>query len=138
MLRKASVTERALKTIQKPEHPGGHKVTHGCKNEAQPNAAKKPRRKLSVRQQAAILLSEIARLRFRREQHGIELNLDKWLFVVCHTLAPLKERNGGLDLCHLHDFQRHHALSFDNDDAVAMIHKVCDYRERYSEVAPII
>jgi hypothetical protein len=97
----------------------------------QPDAEKKPRRKLSVRQRAAILLGEIARLRLRREQYGIELNLDKWLFVVCHTLARLKERNGGLDLYHLHDFQRHCALSFDDDDAVAMIHKVCDYRERH-------
>jgi hypothetical protein len=78
-----SVTERALQTIQKPEHPSGRKVTHGCKNEARPDAEKKPRRKLSVRQQAAIRLAELIRLQDLRDQCGIETDLNKWLFVVC-------------------------------------------------------
>jgi hypothetical protein len=47
------------------------------------------------------------------------------------TLAPLKERDGGLDLYHLHNFQRCCPVSFDDDDAVAMIHRICDYREQH-------
>jgi hypothetical protein len=96
-----------------------------------PQNKQKPKRTLSFRQRAAIRLCELIRLRCWRECHGTELKPDKWLFVICHTLAPLKERDGGLDLYHLHDFQERHSLSFDNDDAVATIHRVCDYREKH-------
>jgi hypothetical protein len=71
------------------------------------------------------------RLLHWRERSGIERDQNKWLFVLCHTLAPLKDRDGGLDLYHLHAFQRRCPLPFDDDDAVEMIHKVCNYRARH-------
>jgi ProP effector len=96
-----------------------------------PKHNEKPKRKLSVRQYAAIRLSELRKLQRHRAQHGIELQLDNWLFVICHTLAPLKEQDGGLDLFHLRDLWRPCPLPFDDDDAVEMIHKVCDYRAQH-------
>jgi hypothetical protein len=96
-----------------------------------PKRDEKPKRKLSVRQHAAMRLGEIVRLRHWRKKYRTESDLNKWLFVVCHTLAPLKERKGGLDLYHLHDFLKHCPLSFDDDDAVKMIHKACEYRAEH-------
>ena len=106
----------------------------GCLTEHKADKSKdnkKPKRRLSFRQRSALRLGEIVRLKHWREKYGIVLDLEKWLFVVCHTLAPLKERDGGLDLLHLHDFQKRHSLYFDDDDAVEMIHKVCDYRKKH-------
>jgi len=89
---------------------------------------KKKKRQLSERQYASIRLSELIRLSKLRHDCGTEIDADAWLFVICHTLAPLKERDGGLDLYHLRDFQRNCPLAFNADDAATMMHKVCDYR----------
>jgi hypothetical protein len=130
---RGSVTERALQTVQRRAE---RQLNGVCSPAKAGTDRSKPRRKFSVRQHAAILLNELRRLLVWRAQHGIAIDHDKWLFVVCHTLAPLKERNGGLDLHHLHDFKErcpHRPLSFDDDDAVAMIHKVCDYRAEHPD-----
>jgi hypothetical protein len=89
----------------------------------------KPKRKLSPRQWASIRLAELIRLQQGRKRYGIEIDQNAWLFVVCHTLAPLRERDGGLDLYHLNEFTNRHNMSLgDNAAAVKTIHNVCDYR----------
>jgi hypothetical protein len=89
-----------------------------------------PKRGLTIRQEAAIRLGEIARLHHWRTKYGVEIDQNKWLFVICHTLAPLKEREGGLDLFHVNEFLRRHRMPLRDDDAkVKTIHNVCDYRK---------
>jgi hypothetical protein len=87
---------------------------------------------LSPRQHAAIRLTELIRSHRWRQQYNVEIKPDAWLFVVCHALAPLKEREGGLDLFHLQEFANRHSMSLPDDDAmVATIHEVCDYRTKH-------
>jgi hypothetical protein len=87
---------------------------------------------LSPRQHAAIRLNELIRSHRWRKQYNVEIKPDAWLFVICHALAPLKEREGGLDLVHLKEFVNRHSMSLPDDDAmVATIHAVCDYRARH-------
>ena len=86
------------------------------------------KRKLSVRQYAAIRLGELIRFRKWLEKYGVEIEAKDWLFVICHTLAPLKERDGGLDFYHLEVCAAADGLISSDDEALAMIHKVCDYR----------
>jgi hypothetical protein len=69
--------------------------------------SRKSKRGLTVRQEAAIRLGEIARLIRWRMKYGVEIDQNKCLFVICHTLAPLKEREGGLDFFHVNEFLRH-------------------------------
>jgi hypothetical protein len=87
---------------------------------------------LSPRQHAAIRLNELIRSYRWRKQYNVEIKPDAWLFVICHALAPLKEREGGLDLVHLKEFASRHEMSLPDDDAtVPVIHNVCDYRARH-------
>jgi hypothetical protein len=85
------------------------------------------KRKLSTRQYAAIRLQELIRFREWLEKYGVVITVKDWLFVICHTLAPLKERDGGLDFYHLETCAAAAGIGTE-DEAVAMIHKVCDYR----------
>jgi hypothetical protein len=99
---------------------------------ARSRANRKPKRGLTVRQEAAIRLGEIIRLYRWRTKYGIEIDRNAWLFVICHTLAPLKEREGGLDLFHFNEFLRRHRMPFRDDDAtVKTIHNVCNYRKAH-------
>lgn len=87
---------------------------------------------LSPRQHAAIRLTELIRSHHWRTQYNVEIKPDAWLFVTCHALAPLKEREGGLDLFHLKEFANRHNMALPDDDAmVATIHEVCGYRARH-------
>jgi hypothetical protein len=87
---------------------------------------------LSPRQHAAIRLSELIRSHNWRTQYHVEIKPEAWLFVICHALAPLKEREGGLDLVHLKEFMnRHNMALLDDDKMVLAIHNVCDYRARH-------
>ena len=71
---------------------------------------------LSPRQHAAIRLNELIRSYKWRRQYKVEIKPGAWLFVICHALAPLKEREGGLDLVHLKEFiNRHNMALFDDD-----------------------
>jgi hypothetical protein len=87
---------------------------------------------LSPRQHAAIRLNELIRSYKWRKQYKVEIKPGAWLFVICHALAPLKEREGALDLVHLKEFMnRHNMALLDDDKMVLAIHNVCDYRTRY-------
>jgi hypothetical protein len=87
---------------------------------------------LSPRQHAAIRLNELIRSHNWRKQYNVEIKPDAWLFVICHALAPLKEREGGLDLVHVKEFAKRHGMSLPDDDAMVLaIHNVCDYRARH-------
>jgi hypothetical protein len=87
---------------------------------------------LSPRQHAAIRLTELIKSHRWRTRYKVEIKPDAWLFVICHALAPLKEREGGLDLLHLKEFANRHGMSFPDDDAMVLaIHNVCDYRARH-------
>lgn len=91
-------------------------------------------RKLSPRQYAAIRLCELVALARCRSWLGVETDARNWFFVACHTLAPLKEREGGLDIEHVRDLMRACQMIADENDldaAAVIIHKVCRFRKAH-------
>jgi hypothetical protein len=106
---------------------------HDVARRAPARKSERPRskRKPNHLQFAAIRLCELIALASCRHQLGIKINHRNFVFVACHTLAPLKEREGGLDLYHLRAFLERCAIIGNEDEALGTIHDVCRFRARY-------
>jgi hypothetical protein len=114
---KSTISQRAAAAVVKPA------------SKTKKTTKKKPKQRLTVRRESSFRLADIIRLFLWRTQHGIEIDQNAWLFVICHTLAPLMEREGGLDLFRLKEFVKRHRMPFRDDDVmVQTIHNVCNYR----------
>jgi hypothetical protein len=80
---------------------------------------------------AAIRLCELVALASCRHQLGVKVDHRNFIFVACHTLAPLKEREGGLDLYHMREFLERCAMIVDEDQVIETMHAVDRFRARY-------
>jgi hypothetical protein len=107
-------------------------MQHNALSYRHPECKPQGNRKFGPRRRAAIRLRELIAIARCRHGLGIQIDHRNWLFVACHTLAPLREREGGLDLEHLRDFMRQCQMIADDDDAVVTIHKVCHFRAQHA------
>jgi hypothetical protein len=91
-------------------------------------------RNLSIRQYAAIRLCELTAIARCRALLGVQTNQTNWTFAVRHTLAPLKELEGGLDIEHIRKMDPYAMPAAGDDDIVATIHRVCRFRKTHPKV----